>query len=60
MCIAPKTTLLLMNVWKLKFNQEVYIGPYIVAEVRNNGTVCARKGNIIDTYNLRIITPLKE
>ena len=51
---------LLKNVWKTNFNQDAYIGSYTMTEVRNNGTVCARKGNVIDTYNLRNITPFKE
>ena len=46
---------LLKNAWKTKFNQETYIGPYTVTEVRNNGTVRARKGNVTDTFNLRNI-----
>ena len=51
---------LLKNAWKTKFNQDAYIGPYTVTEVRNNGTVRARRGNVTDTYNLRNITPFKE
>ena len=30
---------LLKNAWKTKFNQDAYIGPYIITTVRNNGTV---------------------
>ena len=48
------------NTWKAKFNQDFYLGPYTVTEVRNNGTVHARRGNVTDTYNLRNITPFKE
>ena len=48
---------ILENAWKTKFNQDAYIGPYTVTEVRNNGTVYARKGNVTDTYSLRNITP---
>ena len=51
---------LLKNAWKTKFNQDAYIGPYTVTEVRNNGTVRACRGNITDTYNLRNITPFQE
>ena len=43
-----------------EFNQDVYIGPYTVTEVRNNGTVRICKGYVTDTYNLRNITPFKE
>ena len=51
---------LLKNAWKTKFNQEVCIGPYTVTGVRNNGIVYAHKGNVIDTYTLRNITPFQE
>ena len=51
---------LLKNVLKTKLSQDAYIGPHTVTEVRNNGTVHARKGNVTDTYNLRNITPFKE
>ena len=51
---------LFKNAWKTKFNQDEYIGPYMVAEVRTNGTVRTRKGNVTDTYNLRNITSFKE
>ena len=57
-CTGDKV--LLKNAWKTKFNQDAYIGPYAMAEVRNNGTVRARKGKVTDTYNLRNITPFKE
>ena len=43
---------LLKNAWKMKFNQDTYIGPYSLTEVENNGSGCACKGNIIDTYSL--------
>ena len=49
---------LLKNAWNTNFNQEAYVGP--CTEVWNNSTLCARKGNVIDTYNLCIITPFKE
>ena len=39
---------------------DLYIGPYIVTEVRNYGTVCASRGNVTDIYNLRNITTFKE
>ena len=51
---------LLKIVWKTKFNKDVYIGPYTMPKVQNNGTVRARKETITDTYNLRNITPFKE
>ena len=49
---------LLKNVWKTKFNQDAYIGPYTVTEVWNNGTVRACRSNITDTYKLCNIIPL--
>ena len=48
------------NAWKTKFNHDAYIGPYTVTEVRNNNSICSCKGNVIDTYNLRNISPLKK
>ena len=51
---------LLKNAWKTKFNQDDYIGPYTVTEVRDNGTVRARKYNVTDIYSLRNITQYKE
>ena len=51
---------LLKNVWKTKFNQDAYIGPYTLTEVQNNGTVLTLRGDITVTYNLRNITPVKE
>ena len=51
---------LLKNLWKLKFNQDTYIGPYTLIELQNNGTVYTHKCNVIGTYNLRNITPFKE
>ena len=35
--------ILLKNVWKTKFNQDTYLGPYTITAVRNNGTVKAQK-----------------
>ena len=51
---------LFKNAWKTKFNQDAYIGPYTVTEVRNNGTLCPCKGNTTDTHILRNITPMIE
>ena len=48
------------NALKTKFNQNAYIAPYTMTEIWNNGTVCACKGNVTDTYNLHNITPFKE
>ena len=51
---------LLRNAWKTKFNQNAYLGPYVITAVRDNGTVRAHKGRITDTFNIRNLTPYKE
>ena len=51
---------LLKNALKTNINQDAYLGPYTMTEVRNNGSIHNRKGNVTDTYNLRNITPFKE
>ena len=52
---------LLKNVCKTKFNKDGYIGPYIglyvITAVRNNGNIRARKGKLMDTFNIRNLTP---
>ena len=48
------------DVWKTKFNQDAYIGPYVITAVRNNGTVKACKGRVTDTFNIRNLSPYKE
>jgi hypothetical protein len=40
-----------------KFGSNPYKGPYIITEVRNNGTVRVKEGISEDTYNVRMITP---
>ena len=51
---------LLKNAWKTNFNEDAYVGPYIVTEVWNNGTVSPRRINVIDFFNLRNITAFRE
>ena len=51
---------LFKNVWKIKFNQDTYLGPCTITAVRNNGTVRACKGKVIDTFNSHNTTPYKE
>ena len=51
---------LLKNAWKTKFDQDTYMGPYEITDVRNNGTVRARIGKVIDTFNIQNQTPYKE
>ena len=43
-----------------KFNQDAYIGPYVITAVRNNGTVRVRKGKVMDTFNIQNLAPYKE
>ena len=40
-----------------KFGTNPYKGPFLITEVRNNGTVRVREGISEDTYNVRMITP---
>ena len=40
-----------------KFGSDPYKGPFLITEVRNNGTVRIREGISEDTYNVRMITP---
>ena len=51
---------LLQNTWKTKFSQDAYVGPYVITTVRNNSTVRARKGRVMDTLNIRSLTCYKE
>ena len=51
---------LLRNAWKTKFNQNVYLGPYVITAVRDNGTVRVGKGRITDIFNIHNLTPYKE
>ena len=51
---------LLKNALKTKFNQDVYLGAYVIIAVRNNGTVGDLKGKVIDTFNIRNQAPYKE
>ena len=50
----------LKNVWKIKFDQDVYLGSTAITAFRKNSTVRAHKGKITDTFNIRNITPYKE
>ena len=51
---------LLKNVWPTKFNQDAFLGPYVITAVRNNGTVRARKGRLTDRYNICNLVPFRE
>ena len=37
-----------------------WLDSYVIIAVRNNGTVRARKGRVIDISNIRNLTPYKE
>ena len=52
--------ILLKNAWKTKFNQDAYLVFCTITVVRNNGTVRARKGKLIDFFNICNITPYKK
>ena len=52
--------ILIKNNPKQKFGTNAYAGPYLVTEVRNNGTIRYRKGNIFDTNNIRNVSPYHE
>ena len=40
-----------------KLGTNAYSGPYVVTQVRNNGTIRYQKENIFDTINIRNVTP---
>ena len=48
---------MLKNVRKMKFNQDAYKIPYVIATGRNNVTVRGCKGRVMDTVNIRNLTP---
>ena len=51
---------LLRNAWKIKSNQNAYLGPYTITGVSDNVTVRDCKGRITDTFNIHNLTPYKE
>ena len=51
---------LLKNVWSTKFNQDAFLGPYVITAVRNNGTICTHKGRLTDMYNIRNLVPFRK
>ena len=50
----------LKNVWKTKFNQDTYIGPYFITVVRNNNAAGVHKRRVTDTFNIQNICLYKE
>ena len=52
--------ILLKNTWKTKFNQDAYLGPYVIKVVRKNHAVRACKGRVMDIFNIQNQTPHKE
>ena len=55
-----KGTKFYLKMRKTEFNQDAYLGPYRIIDVRHNGTARARKGKITDTFNICNMTPYKE
>ena len=54
------TKILHKNVWETKFNQDIYLSPYTITAIRNNGTVRECKCKITDAFNICNITPYKK
>ena len=46
--------------YKSKYGQDPWEGPYPIQQVNNNGTVVLQMGAVIDTVNVRRIKPFKE
>ena len=44
--------ILLKNVWKIKFKQNIYLGPYVFIAIGNNDTLMAHKDEVTDTSPL--------
>ena len=42
---------------KAKCKGDPYVGPHEMTAVNNNGTVCHKKGAVIDMINIRQIKP---
>ena len=51
---------LLNFAWETKFNQDAYIGPYVIIAVWNHVTIRAHKYRVRDTFNIQNLTPYKE
>ena len=48
------------SITKSKYGDNLYIGPFEVLKVNNNGIVLLRMGPLIDTVNIRNIKPYLE
>ena len=48
------------NFWKIKCNQDEYLGPDVITAVRNNGIVWACKDNVTDTFDIQNLSPYNE
>ena len=57
MRIIKRAKVLLKNAWNTKLKQDIYLGPYTILPVRNNGTVRDHKDEVSDIFNICIITP---
>ena len=52
-----KDLVLVKNEQSTKFGKDAYNGPWMIQEVRDNGTVKISKGPVSDVYNIWNITP---
>ena len=43
-----------------KYGSDSYLGPFIIEALHSNGTVRVNEGTVLDTYNIRNVTPYTE
>ena len=43
-----------------KYGTDLYLGPFTVEAIHNNGTIRVNEGTVTDTYNIRNVTPYTE
>ena len=48
---------MVQSVRKAKYEGDPYVEPYEITAVNDNGTVCYKKGVVINTINIRQIKP---
>ena len=51
---------LFREIEKAKYGSNPWSGPYVIRQVRNNGSVILQRGAIIEPINIRLIKPYKE
>ena len=51
---------LFREIEKAKYGSNPWSGPYIIQQVRDNGSVILQKGVVIEPVNIRLIKPYKE